>query len=100
MVIYISILHYQLVHSMPIGILHLHAQLDKSAGFFHVGQLVTCTTGTTVCVIEGRNTENHDGIIADWLRIVESFDNMQLCHNTYLKESIGIDKYNCNSKVF
>jgi hypothetical protein len=85
---------------MPIGILHLHAQLDKSAGFFHVGQLVTCTTGTTVCVIEGRNTENHDGIIADWLRIVESFDNMQLCHNTYLKESIGIDKYNCNSKVF
>jgi hypothetical protein len=72
----------------------------QSAGFFHVGQLVTCTTGTTVCVIEGRNTENHDGIQADWLRIVESFDNMQLCHYTYLKESIGRDKYICNSKIF
>ena len=72
----------------------------QSAGFFHVGLLVTCTTGTTVCVIEGRNAENHDGIQADWLRIVESSDNMQLCHYTYLKESIGKDKYNCNSKSF
>lgn len=62
----------------------------QSFGYHHTGQLMLCNTGSTVCVIKGRNDENEGGIQDDFVRLSE---NIQDCHFTYWKETLK-----CNSK--
>lgn len=66
-----------------------------SFGFHHVGQLINCVSGTRECVIGGRNEENPGGYAADAVRITESMRNINLCHLTYLSETIGVGEYLC-----
>lgn len=64
-------------------------------GFRHVGILINCNTGTTICLAGKRNEENPGGIIADAIRIAETTKNSNLCHLTYLGKSIGVGNYKC-----
>ena len=61
---------------------------SQSFGYHHVGQLVLCNTGTTICIIKGRNEENEGGAIEDLVRVKESSSDSRLTHFTYLQESI------------
>lgn len=64
-----------------------------SFGYQHIGQLMLCNTGTTVCIIKGRNEENEGGVHADLLRLTESASDINKCHLTYWKEA-----FVCTSK--
>ena len=59
-----------------------------SFGYHHIGQLMICNTGTTVCSIKGRNQDNEGGAQEDLLRLTESTKDIQQCHFTYWKEDI------------
>jgi len=60
----------------------------QSFGYHHTGQLMLCNTGTTICLIKGRNEENEGGAQEDLLRLTESTKHIQACHFTYWKETL------------
>ena len=59
-----------------------------SFGYQHVGQLMVCTTGTTICTIKGRNEENEGGSNEDLVRLSESSSDIRACHFTYWTEHV------------
>ena len=60
----------------------------QSFGYQHIGQLMLCNTGTTVCLIKGRNEENEGGTQEDLVRLTESTSDINQCHFTYWKETM------------
>jgi len=64
-------------------------------GFRHVGILINCNTGTTICLAGKHNEENPGGLVADAIRIAETTKDAGWCHLTYLGLSIGTGNYKC-----
>ena len=64
-------------------------------GYRHTGKLISCVTGTLKCTEYGRLDENKGGLLMALKRVVKTAEDVNLCHLTYLDDTIGSKRYKC-----